>query len=197
MSQEIEIEFKNGVNEIEFHRLMDAFHVQPEDFVLQHNHYLDTPQFELKESGCALRIREKNERFELTLKEPADEGLLETNETLTRSQADALLKKSIFPEGNVKNAVQSLITDFKALKHFGTLSTKRAEVPFKGGTLVFDHSFYLNKQDYEIEYEVTDRKKGEEIFYNLLNTYQIPAKPTDNKVKRFYMEKMRQSSGDE
>lgn len=197
MSQQLEIEFKNMVEREDFKRLADAFHLRPEDFQVQHNHYLDTEDFLLKQSGRALRIREKNGSFELTLKEPAADGLLETNQAINQPQSKALLAGAAFPDGPVKRALQCVITDFTNLKHFGTLSTRRAEVEFKGGLLVFDNSLYLNKEDYEVEYEATEKKSGEKIFKDFLRSYQIPLWPADNKVRRFYNEKLRQSAGDQ
>ena len=38
----------------------------------------------LKSRGSALRVREKDGKFELTLKEPAGEGLLETTQILNK-----------------------------------------------------------------------------------------------------------------
>lgn len=197
MSQELEIEFKNMVSETDFKRLMDIFQLRLEDFHVQHNHYFDTEAFLLKQAGCALRIREKNGMFELTLKEPATDGLLETNEKISCAVAETLLTGGAFPNGPVKKILQYLITDLTELKPFGTLSTKRAEVKYKEGLLVFDHSFYLGREDYEIEYEAAERKSGEEIFKDFLKSYQIPLKQADNKVRRFYNEKLRQSAGDQ
>ncbi|MFK2825802.1 CYTH domain-containing protein [Bacillus sp. B190/17] len=197
MSQQLEIEFKNMVSQADFERLADAFHIQPEDFHVQHNHYFDSESFLLKQGGCALRIREKDGTFELTLKEPAADGLLETNEMISRSEAEALLAGSAFPIGLVKERLQHFIDDMTQLKHFGTLSTKRAEIEFKEGLLVFDNSFYLNREDYEIEYEATERISGEKIFMDLLKSYQIPLNQADNKVRRFYNEKLRQSAGEQ
>ncbi|OCA87353.1 CYTH domain-containing protein [Pseudobacillus wudalianchiensis] len=197
MSQELEIEFKNMVSETDFKRLVDAFHLQVEDFQIQHNHYFDTENFLLKQAGCALRIREKNRTFELTLKEPAADGLLETNQEISQAEAKALLTSNAFPDGPVKKAISYVITDLAELKPFGTLSTKRAEVDYKGGLLVFDHSLYLGREDYEIEYEAVERKSGEEIFKDFLKSYQLPLKQADNKVRRFYNEKLRQSAGDQ
>ena len=42
----------------------------------------------------------------------------------------------------------------------GSLTTERAETLFEGGTLVFDHSFYYNHDDYEIEFEVQDEEQA-------------------------------------
>ncbi|WP_371932069.1 CYTH domain-containing protein [Mesobacillus subterraneus] len=52
-----------------------------------------------------------------------------------------------------------------------------------------DHSYYLNTEDYELEYEVTDETEGYKIFSELLDELKIPLRATDNKIKRFYTAK--------
>ena len=51
------------------------------------------------------------------------------------------------------------------LSLFGTLTTDRVEMPYEGGILVLDHSFYLHCDDYEVEYETNDPTVGEKHFY--------------------------------
>lgn len=51
------------------------------------NHYFETPNFSLKEAGSALRIRHKGETYTLTLKQPAEVGLLETHQVVTENEA--------------------------------------------------------------------------------------------------------------
>ncbi|MEH7347045.1 CYTH domain-containing protein, partial [Bacillus sp. JJ1532] len=60
---------------------------------------------------------------------------------------------------------------------------------------VLDHSYYLNKEDFEIEYEVSNREKGLEVFSELLLNLDIPIRKTDNKIMRFYKEKYNQQAG--
>ena len=50
-----------------------------------------------------------------------------------------------------------------------------------------DKSFYLNKEDFEVEYEVTDPKAYKHIT-RLLTSLNIPIRKTENKVQRFYNE---------
>ena len=74
MTKELEIEFKNMLTKEEYMRLLkdfSAFHNWPKT---QHNHYFDTPDFQLKHKLGALRIRNKQGRFECTLKIPAPVG---------------------------------------------------------------------------------------------------------------------------
>ena len=86
MSQELEIEFKNMLTKKEFEKIKSYYQFSSEQFVIQKNHYYDTPSFSLKEKGAALRIREKQQRFVLTLKEPAPVGLMETHQVLAEKK---------------------------------------------------------------------------------------------------------------
>ncbi|USK93816.1 CYTH domain-containing protein [Rossellomorea marisflavi] len=188
MPKEIEIEFKNILTIDEFAKLSSALNVKEADFLLQTNHYFDTEDFKLKETRSALRIRSKSGHHTLTLKTPHGEDLLETNQPLSEEEAASLLKDRRFPEGEVRDTILGLNIDPAALQHFGTLHTKRSEQRFKGGLLVLDQSEYLDKEDYELEYEAAGRIEGEAIFLELLETFQIPVRPTKNKVRRFYEE---------
>ena len=192
MAQEIEIEFKNLVTQDEFSQLISHFHINDEDFTSQDNHYFDTPDYQLKDNQSALRIRHKSGTYTLTLKTPLKEDLLETNQQLSKQEADSLLSGGVFPEGEVKSAIHSLNISTQSLQYFGTLTTSRAEIDYKEGLLVFDKSSYLQRQDYELEYEVKERQSGEKIFRSLLEQLNIPLRKTDNKIKRFYTEKLKQ-----
>ncbi|TDB53198.1 CYTH domain-containing protein [Bacillus sp. CBEL-1] len=186
MKQEIEIEFKNLVNKSEFKKLLAYFQLTDRDFIMQENHYFDTNDFQLKSAGAALRIRNKNGKFVLTLKQPHKNGLLETHVEITEPQAQELMtEKENFPT-EMAVALQQLGVSSADLTYFGTLQTYRAEIEYKSGLLVFDHSFYLDTDDVEIEYEVQDEKQGLLAFENLLQDFEIPKRNTANKIKRFY-----------
>ncbi|MFF2499623.1 CYTH domain-containing protein [Peribacillus sp. NPDC058075] len=189
MNQHIEIEFKNLLSEKEFHQLIEYFHVGASNFKTQKNHYFDTLGFTLKNKDSALRIREKNGRYELTLKQPATEGLLETNQDISEETAYAFLNHNTFPYGEIQLLILESGIDPKDFTCFGTLKTDRFEFPYKEGLLVLDHSSYLNQEDFELEYEVTDANAGKKNFLTLLETLQIPVRETENKVKRFYRAK--------
>lgn len=184
MPQNIEIEFKNLLTKEEFQKLQVFFHINDQDFTKQVNYYFDTPDFLLKEKQSALRIREKNNQFQLTLKQPNEIGLLETNQALSKEEAHALLKTGTFPDGPVQTILTDLQIDSNHLTNFGTLTTIRAETEYEGGLIVLDHSYYLNSDDYELEYEVSNIDSGKYIFEQLLKTQQIPVRKTHNKIYR-------------
>jgi uncharacterized protein YjbK len=189
VSQNIEIEFKNMLTEEEFLQLKTHFLLDSGNFKKQVNHYFDTPSFSLKDHHSALRVREKGSQFEMTLKQPADQGLLETTQLLSAAEAEEILSTGKLLDGEVKEAVCNMIDDADELQYFGSLTTERAEFEYKGGLLVLDHSYYLNTEDYEIEYEVTDETNGFRIFSALLDELKIRIRTTDNKIKRFYTKK--------
>ena len=189
MSQSIEIEFKNILHIEEFNKMSAHFQLSQEAFVKQINHYFDTKNFDLKKAGCALRIREKNNHFEMTLKEPHADGLLETNQELTAYEAKAFINGGLIKEGVVTSQISALGINGSELTYFGTLTTDRAEFSYHNGILVLDKSSYLNTLDYEVEYEVMNRETSEPIFFALLTELDIPVRPTKNKVQRFYERK--------
>ncbi|WP_062197618.1 CYTH domain-containing protein [Massilibacterium senegalense] len=188
--QEYEIEFKNLLTKTEFYKLLHHFQLTGKDFFIQQNAYFDTRQFHLKDHTCALRIRRKHGKQVLTLKEPYKEGLLETHQLLNEQEAQTLRVEGKLPEGSVKKGIFP-ITQQNPLVLLGELSTKRAHIPFKDGLLVLDVSTYLQCEDYEVEYEVSDFQKGESIFLDLLSQFNIPKRTTKNKIQRFFEEKMR------
>lgn len=186
MDQHIEIEYKNLLTKQDFERLVHFFKIENEQFFTQKNHYFDTKEFGLKEQGSALRIREKNDTYELTLKQPAAEGKLESNQMITKQEAEAFLQNGQFPVGAVQAIIQEARLNPQEFSCFGTLRTDRAEIEYRGGLIVLDHSFYENKEDFELEYEVEDAPAGKKIFIELLESLNIPLQKTENKVKRFY-----------
>lgn len=188
MSENIEIEFKNLLTEKEFKKLIAFFSFENKDFTKQVNHYFDTNLFALKSQGCALRIREKNGQYEMTLKQPATVGLLETNQIISKSAAEKMMDKGEIPHGTVRTALSALL-DSGPVFYFGSLTTERAEKKYRNGLVVLDHSMYLATHDYELEYEAEDEVAGREIFMNLLSELNIPIRLTDNKIMRFYKQK--------
>lgn len=186
MSQNIEIEFKNLLTKQEFEKLVNHFKLDDADFFTQENHYFDTPDFALKEQASALRIRKKGEKYELTLKQPYQDALLETNESLEPLAAEKMFESGTISNKTIKGLIEKMHIDPDRIQYFGSLSTKRAEVEYENGLIVIDNSFYLNIEDFELEYEVSNRKEGQKKFTALLEQLEIPVRKTENKIKRFY-----------
>jgi uncharacterized protein YjbK len=191
MSQSIEIEFKNMLTKEEYERFLFEFNIDKREIFSQENHYFDTPDFTLKELGSALRIRKKQRSYEMTLKQPAAVGILETNQTLSYEEAAHAIHSGKLPGGIIQNLLKKENVDVLTIEYFGSLSTNRVEMAHKNGLLVLDHSFYLNMEDFELEYEVENYQEGKRVFLELLNQFQIPERKTDNKIRRFYRQKFK------
>ncbi|MEC1261519.1 CYTH domain-containing protein [Bacillus swezeyi] len=188
MSQELEIEFKNLLTKKEFDQMKLYYQFSPKQFVTQKNHYYDTPSFSLKEKGAALRVREKQDRHVLTLKEPAPVGLTETHQSLP-FQPD--VESFHIPDGPVLGRLRDLGIESESLQYFGTLTTDRAEKKLPQGLIVLDRSRYLMVEDYEVEFEVTDYEQGKQDFTAILKSFGIPPRDTKNKIVRFYEQKLK------
>ncbi|GAA0432818.1 CYTH domain-containing protein [Lentibacillus halophilus] len=185
MTQEIEIEYKNMLTADEFDQLLNTLPF-PKEGQTQTNHYFETANFSLKEQGCALRIREKNGDYTMTLKEPHTTGLLETHDHLTKQQADSWLS------GNPTNAdgILKQIADkgiaAADLLYYGSLTTYRRELVYGDVLLVLDVNTYLQTTDYELELEAESEQAGLNTMQQLLDDYQIEQRNTPNKIRRFF-----------
>lgn len=185
MSKELEIEFKNMLTKEEYTYLLKEFadfHINP---VTQHNHYFDTADFQLKKQHSALRIRQKNGRFECTLKIPATVGHYEITDQLTREQARRMLELNTFEATEVAEALQTINVSLAELKQIGTLTTHRVEFEYLDGLLVIDHSEYNGQEDFELEFEVPDAEAGHKRFLEFLDQHKIQERPANKKIARF------------
>lgn len=186
MTQEIEIEFKNVLTKEQYDFLLEQFGVDDKLIVRQTNHYFDTPQMTLKSLSSGLRIREIKDKIVCTLKEKASENIhIETTDVLTKEQAELMLAGLNFFAPKVKERLIQLNISIEQLHVFGTLITDRVELDYKGGTIVFDHSFYLQRDDYEVEYETSNESEGNKIFDEFLKEFQIEKRIADKKIARF------------
>src|SRR5699024_12592300 len=98
IKQQIEIERKTMLTEAEFELLLKKLPFESAP-IIQTNYYFETEDLALKRNRSALRIRQKNNSYTLTLKEPHEEGVLETNEPLTEYGAKMCLHIMNIPKG--------------------------------------------------------------------------------------------------
>lgn len=190
MTEQIEIEFKTLLSKTKYHQLTAHYQLQPTDFITQVNHYFDTPDQQLRSRHFGLRVRTTDFYDELTLKTPAEHGLLETTDQLTKAQTAEILRKgSILFSGAVAKRLLTASIDPRKIVPLTSLTTKRAEFPINEGLLAIDHSWYGQKEDFELELEVNDPILGKQAFMALLEKFAIPYQPAKNKIERAILEK--------
>lgn len=185
LAQEIEIEYKNLLIKDEFNRLLEQLPF-PEKGQTQTNHYFETEDFSLKKLGCALRIREKNGTYTLTLKEPNATGLLETHDKLTAEEADAWINGKPSNENNTAKRIAEKGITVENLVYLGSLQTKRRELTYNQTVLVLDYSTYHGHADYELEIEAASETAGQETMRKFLTEFGIEKRHTPNKIQRFF-----------
>lgn len=185
MSQEIEIEFKTMLTEDEFIQLRDTLPF-PERPVIQINHYFETSQFSLKAKHAALRIREKEGRYTLTLKEPHQLGLLETHDSLTNRDANKWLHNQAVPQMYTTKQLQQLGIKESDLRYYGALTTERYTFHEANIDYMLDKSTYHDIIDYELEIEASSKEAGIQALHKLLDEAKIVERKADAKIARFF-----------
>ncbi|MFS0787283.1 CYTH domain-containing protein [Shouchella sp. 1P09AA] len=183
MTTEMEYEAKSLLTKEEYTTLQQWF--GKKNAVTQTNDYYDTEAFMLKQQTAALRVRTKEQKATLTLKQQTEEGMVETHQSIHAEEL-ALLKKGTLPEGAVKTAIEALLGNASSFHHYGQLTTHRSTYSYKKGMICLDHSVYNDREDFEIEYEGTSMTQARTVLFELLHEQQIEYKAAKNKVARFF-----------
>jgi len=184
MSTNLEIEFKNLLSQTEYENLFNFFTCDKSMMQSQKNIYFDTVEKELQLIQSALRVRIKNETYELTLKIKDPKGAIEINQMITKADYFQLLKDNVLIDGIVYQELIKLKITPSKLIPLADLTTNRIDFPYKGGRLFLDESFYGEFVDYEVEYEALDYEKGLEVFKNFLVQHKIPLREAEPKIRR-------------
>ncbi|CDR63084.1 TPA: CYTH domain-containing protein [Staphylococcus argenteus] len=189
MATNHEIEFKQIITASLYETLQEKYFKNCVLFK-QVNYYIDTPDFKLKQHRSALRIRVKDKQFEMTLKTPAEVGLMEYNHIISiNPEIDMIIPNDSLPDDIRQILVKQFGVNDQSLSILGALTTYRQETQYQGDLLVLDKSEYLDTTDYELEFEVKDYDQGLLKFQSLLNEWNLEHKQPLNKVQRFFKKK--------
>lgn len=188
MATNNEIEFKQLLSQSQYQSIYNKYFPEMQPFS-QTNYYIDTEQFDLRSHKSAFRIRVKDDYYEMTLKVPAEVGLMEYNfETHVIPELNKELVANDLPL-EITEQLNKMNVDVNQLVILGALTTSRLEKEVQGNLLVLDKSDYLNYQDYELEYEVEDYDDGLIQFKMILEAFDIKHETPENKVQRFFNRK--------
>lgn len=159
MVNHVETEYKLLVSKEEFERLSALY--PDKTFVKQVNTYYDTKDMQLRKLKCAMRIREKDNKFLFTLKTPDPNGHLEHECMVSKNSVD------VFQQAEIKKLLNELgiVEDIVMITN---LKTERAVINAGYAELCFDINEYNGFTDYEIEYEETAAHDGITEFNRIL-----------------------------
>ncbi len=180
MNTNLEIEYKTLLDKEEYDRILayfkDAIKIE------QTNYYYQSKTDSNKK--VAARIRQIEDKFELTFKIKQDKGKLEVNfdvpnnsiEHFQRVEIQAFLKQH----------------NYNSEWHYiGELHTTRHVVQDVYGEICIDHNQYLNIEDYEFEYEVNNAYENLAFtrYLEILNQFSIKNIKAKAKFHRFVITK--------
>lgn len=178
----LEIEFKTLLTKETYDRLLSFFDSPP---VQQTNHYIDTPDFKLREQQMALRVRTFQNGAELTLKTRQPIGHLEYTYALSPEETSACLNHIRLPNCPAKSLLEKQGIFSDDLHLLGHLTTLRHEKKMPFGLLALDRNSYGRVIDYELEVEVSDADSDKAAFLDFLKQEKIPYQPAKSKIARF------------
>lgn len=168
MEENLEIEFKILIDHDTYHQIIRDHKIDRSYY--QTNYYLMHPI--LSKLKFSLRIREKDDQYELTLKQPHHHGNIETNLLIDKQTKDDIINHKLV-DNDIFNLLKAYHLNSTMFKTDCFLTTLRNEVRTDQGLLCIDHNRYNNKEDYEIEYEVTDYDLGKKAFLDFIIPYNL------------------------
>lgn len=152
---------------------------------MQVNYYFDTPRFTLKASDIGLRVR-KREKYELTLKRKKGYVNQEINNTISSDDFKNLLSTGLIPDQEIATELEDVLKE-QLLENYMSLSTFRISVQIKSGKIAIDKCVYVDKKDYELEYETSaPYEQAKKEFVEMVKEFGIQYKKGLPKIKRAY-----------
>lgn len=182
MKEHIEIEYKILLTKNVFYKILHDYQNLIKTDYIQINDYFTHPL--LQERKYMLRIRTKNNQYEMTLKRPLHHHRLETNIILTSQQRDDFyLNRDL--DNKIIDILENEGIPTHDLQQQFSLTTHRYDILLPEGILSLDENTYLNQKDYELEFEVTHEKKGFQMFLDIIQPYHLHyTQNCDSKIKR-------------
>lgn len=180
--EHIEIEYKILLTKDIFHQILKDYHSRIKEDYIQINDYFTHPL--LQQKKYMLRVRSKNNQYEMTLKRPINDHRIETNILLSVQD-----KEHFYQNHELHNEIVDILKkegiDLKDLKQQFSLTTHRYDIEFEEGILSLDENTYLQQKDYELEFEVYHEDTGYIKFLEIIKPYHLQyIKNCDSKIKR-------------
>lgn len=182
MKTNLEIEFKTLLDKQEYTRILT--HFKHATCIHQTNYYYQSSTLQNKK--IAARIRQIDQVFELTFKIKQEKGKLEVNFEVPSNSVEHFNRPD----------VQQFLSDHNFSSYWdyiGELHTTRYVVQEEYGELCIDHNIYLNREDYELEYEVKNdyMNLAYHRFTEILNQFSIKNIKAKAKFHRFILNKFK------
>ena len=150
-----------------------------EDLLKRYPHYKEYSQTnfyflsdELSKRLWSLRIRYKDDQYEMTLKRPIKNHRLETNIIISSIDKELLLNGQ-YVDNEITRILKEEHIDLSSLDTSHSLTTHRYDIEENEGILSLDISEYNGIIDYELEYEVENEEEGFKRFLEIIKPYHL------------------------
>lgn len=165
---QIEKEYKMMLEESEFRKIISS--LNPDNVTKQNNFYYTASH------NMGMRIREIDKHYYYTLKHFINGEVREYEWEIPDNNIN---------DPSIINLLNELHIDHPI--YMGSLLTTRYIKEYPLGTLCLDENIYLDKTDYELEYELKDAREDDfKTLETFLNTYNLTyIVNTETKYKRF------------
>lgn len=178
MEKSIECEAKCLITKNEYQSILQACSVSKT--IHQTNYYLDYDNH-LKNNHQALRIRAKNDNYELTLKTKTSEGNIEQTINIDASCVADIINNHDMPT-QLASELNINISEIDSIK---TIKTTRSCIKYHDLIVELDYTDFNGTIDYEIEIEAPNLKIANETLDQFCNEHNINPQPSMPKIARY------------
>ncbi len=177
---EREYEAKALVSQTDFEKLKGRFEII--DTVNQTNIYFETKDNFFKANNSALRIRLKNDTYQLTIKKRDADGNTEWNYQISKNIANNIINtKSI----NLANWEFPFNEELHELNIY-TIKTTRFCLKYNNYIIEADETLFNKTIDYELEIEAESLKLANALLTDLQKSTHINLLPSKAKIARYF-----------
>lgn len=178
MEKSIECEAKCLITKNEYQLILQACSVNKT--IHQTNYYLDYDNH-LKNNHQALRIRVKNDNYELTLKTKTSEGNIEQTINIDASCVADIIHNHYMPT-QLASVLNINISEINSIK---TIKTTRSCIKYQDLIVELDHTDFNGTIDYEIEIEAPNLEIANETLNQFCIEHNINPQPSMPKIARY------------
>lgn len=146
----------------------------------QSNIYFDTEDDFYKKNNAALRLRKKNDYYELTLKVKKIDHNQETNIKISKIEYEEILSTKQF------NYDLPLKHNIDSKLNLSTIFTIRNVYNYNNIIIEFDKSYFNDYFDFEIEIEANNSEIANQNLNEVLNFLEISKIKSESKISRFH-----------
>ncbi len=184
----LEIEKKALLDKDTYNLIIDSIDSKP---FIQKNYYFDDNNKRLYKASMALRVREKNGKFKLTLKDKSDPtiGIVEVSSIITKNDFNKFVEGRYLIDDTILEYLSKKDIVLETLTNLVSFTTKRIKVNLDDHILFLDETTFENGVvDYELEVESSSIELCKKCFDAYADKFKIK-ETHSTKIERGYINK--------